>query len=164
VAGNSIFTLIDFKRYQIGRLEARRRVWRSLSLVTHLQNDFTGNDNTWRAAFGFSFPWVSISWIHQTGYGGDNDGISGHANVVLNDRWSCYASANIYRYRVQLEQLKRSDAYASSIGVRWRANWGITIQAEGQYLRNAVLKDDGRFLLRIIKDFSLRSDNKGEGV
>jgi hypothetical protein len=162
VASNSIFTLIDFERYQIGRLEARRRVWKSLSLVTHIQTDFTGDDDIWRAAFGFSTPRLSLLWIHQTGYGGDNDGISGHANVALSERWSCYASANLYRYRVQLEQLKRSDAYASTVGVRWRANWGITIQAEGQYLRNAVFKDDGRFLLRIIKEFSLRSNKNGE--
>lgn len=157
VASNSIFALIDFKRYQLGRVEARRRIWKSLSIITHIQADLTDSDDTWRTAVGFSTPLVSLSWIHQTGYGGDNDGVSGYANYTLNERWTCYASANLHRYRVQMEQMERSDAYASTIGVRWRANWGVTIQAEGQYLRNAVLKDDGRFLLRIIKDFSFRS-------
>jgi hypothetical protein len=160
VAGNSIFALIDFERYQVGRVEARRRVWKNVSLVTHVQTELGSSDNTYRTAIGFSSPLLSLSWIHQTGYGGDNDGIRGYANYMVNERWSCYASANLYRYRVQLEQLERSDAYASTVGVRWRGQWGLTIQAEGQYLRNAVLKDDGRFLLRIIKDFSLRSQNK----
>lgn len=162
VPSNSIFTLLDFDRCQIGRVEARRRVWRQLSIVTHAQADLTGGDESWRTGVGFSTPFYSLSWIHQTGYGGENDGVTGYANRPLGDRWDCYATANLFRYRVQREQLKRSDAYASTVGLRWRAGWGITITAEGQYLRNAVLKDDGRFLLRVSKDFAVRSNGGRE--
>lgn len=159
VSSNSIFTLLDFDHYQIGRFEARRRVWRQMSVVTHAQADLSDVDNSWRTGCGFSTPFYSLSWIHQTGYSGDNDGVRGYAKRPLSDRLECYATANLFRYRVQQEQVERSDSYASTAGLRWRAGWGITILVEGQYLRNAVLKDDGRFLLRISKDFSVRSGN-----
>ncbi|NIO27682.1 MAG: hypothetical protein GTO29_03910 [Candidatus Latescibacteria bacterium] len=159
VASNSIFALIDFKEYRIGRVEARRRVWRQLSVLANVQADLSSDEDAWRTGIGVSTPLVSVSWIHQTGYAGDNDGVSGHVNVRLNDRLDCYASANLFRYRVQQEQVERSDAYASTAGLRWRPGWGVTIVTEGQYLRNAVLKDDSRFLLRISKDFSISSKN-----
>ncbi len=157
VASNSIFTLIDFKRYQIGRVETRRRVWRQLSVLAQVQTDLSGDEDTWRTGIGFSASVVSLSWIHQTGYGGDNDGVSGFFNLMLNDRLDCYASSNLFRYHIQREQVERSDAYASTAGLRWRPGKGFTIVTEAQYLRNAVLKDEGRFLLRISKDFSVSS-------
>jgi hypothetical protein len=163
VSSNSIFALVDFDRYQIGRIEARRRVWRQLSVLVHAQADLSGGDESWRTGIGFSTPFYALSWIHQTGYGGENDGVSGYVNRTLSDRWDCYASANLFRYRVQLEQTERSDAYASTIGLRWRPGWGMTILAEGQYLSNAVLKADRRFLLRISKDFSVRPDHGRKG-
>ena len=131
-------------------------MWRRTSVLAHVQADLTGEDKSWWTGVGFSTPHYSLTWVHKTGYGGDNDGVSGYVNQRLRDNLDCYATANIYRYRVQEEQVERSDAYASTVGLRWRAGWGITVTAEGQYLRNAVLEDDGRFLLRVAKDFSMR--------
>jgi hypothetical protein len=156
VPANSIFTLIDFKRYQIARVEARRRVWRRISVTALVLADVTSSDDTWRTGVGVSSPMYSLSWIHQTGYAGENDGVSGYLNLRLNQQWECFASANLFRYRVQLEQRERSDAYASSAGARWRPGYGLSVRAEVQYLRNAVMKDDSRIFLQIAKDFSIR--------
>jgi hypothetical protein len=155
VASNTIFAIVDFYRYQIGRVELRRRVWRRLSLATHVQATESGGDESWRIGIGFASPTLSLAWIHQTGYAGDNDGVSGYFNLPLNDSWMVYATANLFRYRVQLEQTDRSDAYATTLGLRWRLAWGFAIRAEGQFLRNAVYEDDTRIFLRISKDFSV---------
>lgn len=162
VASNSIFTLVDFYRYQIGRIEARRRVWRRLSLATHVQVTGSEGDESWRLGLGFVSPMLSLAWIHQTGYAGDNDGVSGYFNLPLNESWTAYATANLFRYRVQLEQTDRSDSYASTLGVRWRLGWGLTIRAEGQFLRNALYEDDTRLFLRVSKDFSVGSQGGGK--
>jgi len=162
VAGNSIFAVVDFYRYQIGRAEVRRRVWRQLSIAGHVQYTDSGGEDTWRTGIGFASPMISLAWVHQTGYAGDNDGLTGFFQQSLNDRWSVYATANLFRYRVQLEQTDRSDAYATTLGLRWRVGWGVAIRAEGQFLRNALYQDDTRFFLRVSKDFSIRSDNEGE--
>ena len=159
VYSNSIFAVIDAGAYQIGRVEARRRVWRQVSIVGNLQADLASDDNSWRTGLGFHSPMLSLSWIYQTGYGGDNNGLSGYFNRPLNSHLTCYASARLYRYRVQNEQVERSDAYASTAGLRYRAGWGITIVTEGQYLRNAVYTEDGRILIRIIKNFSAGSND-----
>ena len=157
VASNWIFAVIDFTDYRTGRLEARRRVWRRLSLMTQLQTSVADGEDTWRVRLGVLSPSYSLSWVHQTGYGGDNDGISGYLNQPIGGGLDGYVTANLYRYRVQLEQTDRSDAYASTFGLRWRAGHGFDVQAEGQYLRNAVMQDDWRFLLRISKNISFDS-------
>jgi hypothetical protein len=163
VAYNSIFTLIDFFQYEIVRAEVRRRVWRQLSLAANVHADVADQDDLpWRIGVGIHAPAYSLMWIHQTGYAGENDGVSGYFTQALNTKWSVFATANLFRYRVQLEQMERSDSYATTAGLRWRPGWGLTIHAEGQYLKNAVYKDDTRFLFRIAKDFSVRP-KRGEG-
>jgi hypothetical protein len=157
VASNTIFALVDFHQYQIGRIEARRRVWRRLSLAAHVQTTESGGEDSWRIGAGFVSPTISLAWIHQTGYAGDNDGVSGYLNLPLKDRWTVYATANLFRYRVQLEQADRSDAYASTVGFRWQLGRGFAIRAEGQFLRNALYESDTRVFLRISKDFSVGS-------
>lgn len=159
VASNSIFSIIDFYAYKIGRVEARRTVWRQLWVRAQVTADFTPEDTSWRTNVGMGSPRYGLSWIHQTGYAGENDGVSGYLNVAVTDRLDCYTHANLFRYRVQLAQQERSDSYASSLGVRYRAGRGVTIRMEGQYLRNAVIKDDGRFFLQIAKSFAVRSDD-----
>jgi hypothetical protein len=161
VAGNSIFAIVNFYRYQIGRVEARYRVWRQISLATHFQTTVANEDESWRTGIGFVSPTYALAWIHQSGYAGENDGFSGYINHWFNDQWSAYLTANLFRYRVQLEQMDRSDAYATAGGVQWRAGHGFTILAEGQYLRNAVFQEDTRFLLRVAKDFSVGELQKG---
>jgi hypothetical protein len=159
VFGNSIFAVIDADPYQIGRVEARRRIWQPVSIVGSLQADLSSDENSWRTGLGFNSPTLSLSWIYQTGFGGDNNGLSGYFNRPLSSRLTCYASARLYRYRVQQEQVERSDAYASTAGLRYRAGWGVTVITEGQYLRNAVYANDSRILIRIIKHFSTGFNN-----
>lgn len=161
ISSNSIFAIVDFSRYQLGRVEARRRAWRQVSVVAHAQGYRSGGEDSWRAGIGFATSAASLSWFHQTGYGGDNDGVSGHLNHRLRDGLTGHITANLYRYRVQHEQVERSDAYASTVGLRWRAGGGITVLAEAQYLRNAVSEDDVRGLLRISKRFSVNTGGGG---
>ena len=163
VSSNSLFSLIDFHRYQVFRLDLQRSVWRQLAAVAQLHLGIFKDDNSWRTAFGLRAGAYSVLWQHQQGYGGQNDAMVGYCNVRLTTQWECFASANMGRYRVQDEQDDRSDAYAANLGVRWRPGMGLIFQAEGQYLRNAVQSRDIRGNLRISKDFSLGKD-MGNGV
>jgi len=157
VPSSSIFSLVDFDRYSIGRVELRRKISPKLSLVGHVQTDFISDDNVWRTGLGVAGPFYALTWIHQTGYAGENDGISGYLNMDLASRWQCYAGANLYRYRVQLQEGERIDSYASTLGLQWRAGRGVTVRGEGQYLHNAVSKEDYRLFLRVAKHFSFKS-------
>jgi hypothetical protein len=158
VASNWIFTLIDFTNYQTGRVEARRQVWGQLSVLAQAQVSYADDEDTWRGRLGIIAPSYSLAWVHQTGYAGDNNGISGYINRPITKQLDGFVTANLFRYRVQLEQTDRSDAYATTFGMRWRMGYGMAVRAEGQYLRNAVMEDDWRFLVRISKNFSVGSD------
>jgi len=160
VASSSMFSLVDFDRYSIGRLEARRTVWRDISILAHVQTDLSDGNDSWRTGLGLAGRFYSLSYTRQSGDGGDSDGLSGYLNLRITPRWECYANANLNQYRVQEEQGERSDAYASTFGVRWKAGRGVSVRSEIQYLGNAVSDGDVRFLLRINKSFSI-SSNKG---
>jgi hypothetical protein len=160
VPANSIFAIVDYDRYRIVRGEARYRAWRHISLIGQIHTEFATDDDTWRTGLGFGTPSYSLLWIHQTGYAGDNDGIRGHANVRIDKRWECYVTANLFQYRVQREQEDRSESYATTLGVRWRPVMGLSIRVEGQYLRNAVQKDDWRGFFRIARNFAFKGDSK----
>ena len=155
VSANSIFSLIDFHRYREIRFEAQRTVWRRLAAVGQLHSGLFDGDDSWRAGIGVRTDNISVLWRHQEGYGGENDGLYGFANVRLTPEWDCFAIANAGRYRVQEEQTDRNDAYSGSLGLQWRPGHGWSARAEGQYLRNAVLKKDMRLLVRVSKDFSV---------
>jgi hypothetical protein len=159
VPENSLFSLIDFQYYKEIRLNVQRKVLPNLTVVSQLELRILDGEDSWRTTLGIRTSYYGISLHHKGGYGGDNDGVSGFMNLRLNRQWEVFATANLYRYRVQEEQEERSDSYASSLGLIRRLGRGVTARAEGQYLRNAVQKDDLRFLMRLSKDFSFNSNS-----
>jgi len=156
VPGNSIFSLIDFNRYKETRFNIQRKIWRGISAVGQVHVTFFENDNAWRMGFGFRSSMYSIMWNHQQGYAGDRDGLSGFLNLRLHPKLNFLASANLYRYRIQIEQEDKSDAYTGSAGFAWRPGYNLSARIEGQYLRNAVQSEDYRLLIKLAKDFSVK--------
>ena len=163
VSSNSIFSLIDARRYREARAEVQRTVWRRLAVVGQLQVGFFTADRSWRTGIGVRSDNFSVGWRHQTGYGGDHDGLYGFANLPLTKHWECFATADAGRYRVQEEQDGRSDAYAGGLGLLWRSGHGLAARVDGQYLRNAVQSRDLRINLRVSQDFSL-GERAGNGI
>jgi hypothetical protein len=155
VSGSSIFSIIDFRSYRQIRLEIRRAIWKNVNLTTQMFRTFFQGDDAWRAGIGFSSPNYSLLWMHQSGYGGDNDAVSGYLNFRRNRSWELYAAANISRYRVQRLQPDRNDAYTAMAGVLLRPIRGFELRVESQYLRNAVEKDDLRLRVRVTKSFRI---------
>ncbi|MGB7060760.1 MAG: hypothetical protein WBF13_00220 [Candidatus Zixiibacteriota bacterium] len=161
VAANTLFSILDFGDYKQARLDVQRTVLRDLVVVSQLRVDFRTGRDSWCTSFGVRTSYYGLSWHHQSGYGGDRDGVSGFLNLRLNPRWELFSTTNLYRYRVQAEQTDRNDAHSTSLGLLWRPGRGFTARADGQYLRNAVRGHDVRILLRFTKGFSL-SQNSGK--
>ena len=162
VWANSIFAIVDYDRYQIARLDVHRRLRSSLFLTATLQRTLIQDDEALRIGVGFRSPHYSLMWLHQSGYAGKNDGIRGSAHISFLRRWQAYASADLFRYRIQPEHDLLSDAYTSSLGLRCRAGRGVSFEIEGQYLRNAVYHNDTRLFLRVTKNFAFRSSSGGK--
>jgi hypothetical protein len=161
VSSGSIFSIIDFRSYRQIRLEIRRAVWKNVNLTAQMFRTFFREDDAWRTNIGFGSSNYSLTWMHQSGYGGDNDAVSGYLNFRMNRSWELFAAANISRYRVQRLQTDRNDAYTAMAGVLFRPVRDFEVRVEGQYLRNAVEKDDLRLRVRAAKNFRL-GQAKGE--
>ncbi|MEW5922499.1 MAG: hypothetical protein AB1746_00775 [Candidatus Zixiibacteriota bacterium] len=157
IPNNTLFTLIEFERYKQARLEMNRALWRQLRLITRFNYDIFSEDDSWNASLGLNGGFWSLSWRHKEGYGGDNDGLVGFANVRVYPTLEFYASANFSRYRIQEMQVDKSDSYMTILGIQKNLGKSTMVRAEGQYLRNAVRNDDTRFYFRIVKAFSLTS-------
>jgi hypothetical protein len=155
VSSSSIFSIIDFRSYRQFRLEIRRTVWKSVNLTTQMFRTFFQGDDAWRTGIGFNSSNYSLFWMHQSGYGGDNDAISGYFNFRVNPVWALYAAANISRYRVQKLQTDRNEAYMAMVGVSLSPIHDFEVRVESQYLRNAVEKDDLRLRVRLTKSFRI---------
>jgi hypothetical protein len=163
VAYNSLFSLIETSQRQEARASIQRTVWRQLAVLTQMQVSFLGDDRVWHGSIGVRSTNYHIAWRQQGGDGGDRNGLVGYVSHVYHDRWEFFATADVSRYRVQPEQEVRSDAYAASLGVRWRSGGGLSAGLEGQYLRNAVDTEDYRLLLQVRKNFSLGRSPRRDG-
>lgn len=152
----SIFSIIAFERYREARVTVQRRLGRGFALVSGVDLDIYDTENSWRGRLGVRSGPISVEGYAQTGHRGDRTGLQGYANLRLHSKWVGFANVNISRYRVQDEQIDRSDAYSSRAGLIWRPGSGWQAQGEVQYLRNAVEANDTRLLLRIIRRFDYK--------
>ena len=118
VRANTLFSMIDFYRYREIRSEIQRRIYKNLSLLAQFQVDIFNEENSYRSGLGVRTGGYSLLWVHQNGYGGDDDGVQGFAMVRLNRNWDLYAGANFNRYRVQELQETRNDNYSANVGMR----------------------------------------------
>ncbi len=161
VSSASLFGMINYRRYQQVRIEARRTLWRNLDLYSQFHGTLYSGDDIWRVNIGITASRYSLGWRHQSGRDGENNALAGTLNVPFASRWELYAGFNAGRYRVQTDQDGHSDAYSTQVGLTWRSASGITATAEGQYQRNAVQKSGSQLYFRLAKDFSLGEESMG---
>ncbi|MBU0984708.1 MAG: hypothetical protein KKA42_12600 [candidate division Zixibacteria bacterium] len=149
---SSIFSLIDAVRAKDLRLDFERRVIGNIRAVGQVFVDLLDDDHSWAASTGLRTTAFTVLWHHQTGYGGDSDGLRGNAHIALDTHWTGFASANLSTYRVQEAQEERSEAYAGGLGLQYRGG-AMLIRGEGQFLRNAVDESNFRALLSVTRYF-----------
>ena len=153
VSANSLFSMVDFRRYRQTRFEVHHPIYHNLRIISRFNINLYSGENSWSGSLGLNGGSWSISWRHQSGYGGDNDGITGFVNYRFTRSWEAYASAVFSSYRIQDMQEERSDAYVTTAGVQKQIGENLFIRTEGEYLRNAVKSDDMRYYLRVTKGF-----------
>ncbi len=163
VDGNSIFSLIDADAYKGVRAEANRTVWRDIRLLGQFHKEFLAEGDAWRTVLGLRNTNFMIGWYHRAGYGGESNGLQGQVNLDLRPGLELYGSTFMSRYLIQPETRDKIDAYSSSAGLLWRPGRAMQIRIEGQYLRNAVEKNDYRIYVQLAKNFDIRSTRTEAG-
>jgi hypothetical protein len=156
VSYNSIFSLIDYKRYKEVRVAIRRKINRDLAVFGTVRTDIFSDEESWATSFGVRTRYFSAAWAHKSGYGGDTDGLTGSAAYQIRSGWQVFGRVNVSQYRIQEEQDDRSEAYSTGLGISKRFGSDWQLRAEWQYLRNAVQDYDSRFHLRVTKGFAFK--------
>lgn len=155
VPAHSIYSLIDYDRYNQSRIELRRRVRNNLWLVSNLTvTYYESKDDAASFRVGLQSSLFAVGWNHQNGYSGERDGLYGNIYYKLSRSVSLYSRIDMSRYQIQNEVDDRSDAYAAVAGLQWRYKL-YEARVEGQYLRNAVNEDDARIRFSFSRGFSL---------
>jgi hypothetical protein len=155
VSDASVFSILDFKRYQIVRSSIRRTIWRDIGITANFHSRFQSGDNTYIVNLGIASASYGISWRYQTGPDGHNNGIDGFISIRLSSNWEIYGNGILSRYKVQEEQDTRIDDYSSHIGLSWRTRTGLAASIEGQFARNALASSQSRLYARMTKYFSI---------
>lgn len=163
VRANSLFSLFKSETYQRMRIEARHRVWRDFEIVARGSLGLFSNKDSWRGSFGFRSRLFDLGYYYQSGFAGDNYGVTGYCFLPEYNGWRAYGNLSLNRYRVQEEQTERSDAHSAALGLQRDIGHRFIVLGECQYLSNAVTESDVRFLLRITKSFGIGRVNSGGG-
>lgn len=156
VSNNSIFSIIDYKNYNQFRLEINRKLNNQFTLISGFNYTIYDDDNNLRAQLGLSQRYFSVSFFHQDGYGGEQNGLSGYAQYPLKYGVELFGSANLSRYKIQDEHDELINAYSTQVGLskKFKNDW--LVRAEWQLLNNAVNDYDSRFHFRVSKGFSFK--------
>jgi len=156
VSFNSVFSLIKYDHYRQARIEINRKISQSLILFGTARVDFFSSENSYTTTLGLRTRYFSAAWVHQTGYAGDSDGLTGSLYYQPFDKWRVFGQVNVRKYRIQEEQEDRSEAYATGIGLIRQFGSDLQARIEWQYLRNAVKSYDSRVHFRITKGFDFK--------
>jgi hypothetical protein len=154
VSDATIFSILDFKRYQIVRSTIRRTIWRDLGITAELFTRLQSGDDSYITGLGISSGSYGLSWRYQTGPDGHSNGVNGFIAVRISSNWEVYGNGTISRYKVQEEQSIQNDDYASHLGLAWHMKSGLMAAIEGQFARNAVATSQSRLYFRLTKNFS----------
>jgi hypothetical protein len=102
----------------------------------------------------------SIAWTTQSGDLGENQGVGASLSHDFAEHWRMGLSGGYNSYLVQLKQPDRLAAWYGLARITRRMGHGLELDAEGQFLRNAVSDHDVRVLVRITKLLFLGEDSE----
>lgn len=106
-------------------------------------------DDTNRYNLGLVSKFFTINLNKYTGYSGDLDGITGSIQHPIGSNLWTRAAVTVGRYKLFDDTADYNNMVTSSLGVSYNPKQSISIDLEGQNLRNKLSDTDIRFFGRI---------------
>jgi len=108
-----------------------------------------------RITGGFSHPSYGLSYVKYTGYAGESDGVSGYYyRSFWDNKLSTSLSLGYSRYRLgEFEttangtKIDRVNSLTAMLGFTYRSNPHLSVDLQGQFLKNQIYSSDVRFLI-----------------
>jgi len=142
----SVFSQTDNREFMLNVYYYPSTVFTLFGGIATVRYDF---DDTKRYNLGFLSKYFTINMNKFSGYSGDLDGITGSIqHPIKNNLWT-RAAVTVGRYKLYDDTADYNNMVTSSIGVSYNPRQSISIDLEGQGLRNKLSDTDIRFFGRI---------------
>ncbi len=128
---------------------SRCRVDTDISVFAEASRIFYRSDSSERYSFGFFCRYLYITYRKGMGYGGEIDGISLSLIYPSTGKISPRFSFNFARYALEGGTSDRENVISASIGTRYRVFKYMSLDLQGEVLRNRVYSRDIRGFLKV---------------
>jgi hypothetical protein len=125
-------------------------LYASVSDVMYNNADDTLKNNSLKIVVGFNNPAFGLSYVKYTGYAGESDGLTGYFyRQILKDKLSGSVSISYSSYRLDEFSTDKVNSVAGVLGITYRPFAQLSIDAQGQFIKNPVYNYDTRFLVGV---------------
>ena len=120
----------------------------NFNFYTRIGNVIYNGDHSLKFLLGVNNPFFGISFVKYDGYAGKSDGVNGYiAHELLKNKLSLNLSLDYSRYQISEFASDKSNAYSGMLGLTYRPDPRISVDAQGQIISNQEYKTDTRFLI-----------------
>ena len=162
ISYNSIFWVFEHKQYQeiVGgadyTLKNGINLYAKASDVIY-SGSSSGKNNSLRLQLGFNHPSYGLSYVKYTGYTGESDGASGYVyHEIVKSMLSATLSLDYSRYKLEEyttlgdgTSIDKVNSLSGMLGLTFRPVLQLSIDAQGQFIKNRIYNVDSRFLIGI---------------
>ena len=150
---NSIFSVFAQESNNEIGLRVGYRFLRQMGVFGKLTTVVYEGDDAQRLILGFQFgqslPWQGyLGYNKRLGYGGETDAVVGNLSVPVTKGLWVRLGSNLSSYRLVESVGDRQEALAFTLGLNYRMTSRLSLNAEGQALRNRSVKSDFRLFVR----------------
>ena len=148
VDANSIFSVFDIEDTREYSVRGNYTVNPLVSVYGNYAGVVYEGARAQRVGFGFGFGLNSVGYTRRIGEGGDNDAVSISLAHPVNRFVTLRADGGAASYRLATGPGKKHLALSGSGGITCRPNRRVTLDAEGQAIRDPIYASDFRFFFR----------------
>jgi hypothetical protein len=118
------------------------------NLYTRVGNVIYNGDHSLKFLLGVNNPFFGVSFIKYDGYAGKSDGVSGYvAHEIVKSKLSVNLNLDYSSYSISEFTSDKSNAYSGMLGLTYRPDARVSVDAQGQFISNTEYKTDVRFLI-----------------
>lgn len=148
ISYNTIFWVFEHKQFQEIEGGVDFIYCKNYNFYARVSDVIYTDESSLKLSVGMSHPMYGLSFIKYSGYSGESDGVYGYFNYQLfKPELTLTSSLSYSKYKINNYSDEKSDALSGLLGLVWRPSPYISIDLQGQFVKNRIYKTDTRFLI-----------------
>lgn len=145
---NDIFSVFDVQQNREVAVRANYPFGALLSASAQIATVLYEGDSAQRLAVGLGIGSGYVGYSRRMGYGGESDGLAANVRTLLHKGLWLRGDMNLSSYRIDPKASDRDGQASGSLAISCQPAEHVTVDIEGQGIRNLLYKDDVRLFLR----------------